>query len=83
MFRCNMLILTRKPGESIKIGADINITLLDIKGKYIRIGIEAPRDVTVHREEIYHLVQEQNLEAFLKESVQTEILTVSPRPELS
>lgn len=58
-----MLILTRKLGESINIGDDIKITLLDIKGKYIRIGIEAPRDVAVHREEVYQMIQEQNIEA--------------------
>lgn len=58
-----MLILTRKLGESITIGDDIKITLLDIKGKYIRIGIEAPRDVAVHRQEVYQLIQEQNIEA--------------------
>jgi carbon storage regulator len=58
-----MLILTRKLGESITIGDDIKITLLDIKGKYIRIGIEAPRDIAVHRQEIYQLIQEQNIEA--------------------
>lgn len=58
-----MLILTRKLGESIKIGDDIKITLISVKGKYIRIGVEAPRDVAVHREEIYQLIQDQNIEA--------------------
>jgi carbon storage regulator len=62
-----MLILTRKLGESINVGDDIKITLLDIKGKYIRIGIEAPRNVTVHREEVYQLIQEQNIEAAVHE----------------
>ncbi len=58
-----MLILTRKLGESITIGNDIKITLLEIKGKQIRIGIEAPPEVTVHREEIYRMIQEQNIQA--------------------
>jgi carbon storage regulator len=58
-----MLILTRKLGESITIGDDIRITLLDIKGKQIRIGIEAPLDVMVHREEIFKIIQEQNIQA--------------------
>jgi len=58
-----MLILTRKLGESIQIGDDIRITFLDIKGKQIRIGIEAPKDVIVHREEVYRMIQEQNLQA--------------------
>jgi carbon storage regulator len=70
-----MLILTRKLGESIKVGDDIKITLLDIKGKYIRIGIEAPRNVSVHREEVYQLIQEQNIEASVHEHDKaTEIL---------
>ena len=58
-----MLILTRKLGESIQIGEDIRITFLDIKGKQVRIGIEAPRQVMVHREEVYRMIQEQNLRA--------------------
>lgn len=58
-----MLILTRKLGESITIGNDIKITFLDIKGKQLRIGIEAPKHVSVHRSEIYQAIQEQNLQA--------------------
>jgi carbon storage regulator len=57
-----MLILTRKLGESITIGDDIKITILDSKGKYIRVGIEAPRNIAVHRQEIHELVGEQNHE---------------------
>jgi carbon storage regulator len=56
-----MLILTRKLGEQIAIGDDIRITLLDIKGKHVRIGIEAPVGVSVHRGEVYQLIQEENL----------------------
>ncbi len=58
-----MLILTRKLGESILIGDDIKITILGIKGKQIRIGVEAATGMTVHREEIYRLIQEQNKQA--------------------
>ena len=58
-----MLILTRKLGESITIGDDIKITFLETKGKQIRIGIEAPQHIAVHREEIYNLIKEQNIEA--------------------
>jgi carbon storage regulator len=58
-----MLILTRRLGESIQIGDDIRITFLDIKGKQIRVGIEAPKDVMVHREEVYRMIHEQNLQA--------------------
>jgi len=58
-----MLILTRKFGESIAIGDDIKITLLEMKGRQVRIGIDAPPDIVVHREEIYRLIQEQNIRA--------------------
>ena len=52
-----MLILTRKPGQSIMIGDDIVITLLGNMGRQQRIGIEAPTNVAVHREEIYEKIQ--------------------------
>ncbi|MEA3417292.1 MAG: carbon storage regulator CsrA [Thermodesulfobacteriota bacterium] len=58
-----MLILTRKLGESIRIGDNIKITVSDIKGKQIRIGIEAPADVAVHREEVYRVIRENVLAA--------------------
>jgi carbon storage regulator len=58
-----MLILTRKLGESIAIGDNIRITFLDLNGKQLRIGIEAPRNIAVHRDEIYQIIQEQNLQA--------------------
>ena len=56
-----MLILTRKLGESIAIGDDVKITFLEIKGKQLRIGIEAPKQIPVHRSEIYEAIQEQNM----------------------
>ena len=52
-----MLILSRRIDESIQIGDEITVTILDIKGKQVRIGISAPDDVAVHREEIYERVQ--------------------------
>lgn len=58
-----MLILTRRLGESIQIGDEIRITFLEIKGKQVRIGIDAPKAVTVHREEVYQIIKEQNLHA--------------------
>ncbi len=56
-----MLILTRKSGESINIGEEIKITILEIKGNQVRVGIQAPRNVAVHREEIYQLIKKQNI----------------------
>lgn len=58
-----MLILTRKLGESITIGDDIKVTVLGIYGRQVRIGIEAPLRVVVHREEIYVKIQNENQKA--------------------
>ncbi len=55
-----MLVLTRKLGESIAIDDDIKIVVVSIKGRQVRLGIEAPRDTKIHREEIYLAIQEQN-----------------------
>ena len=52
-----MLILSRKPGEVLRINDDITVTILAVKGKQVRVGVTAPADVSVHREEIYQQIQ--------------------------
>jgi carbon storage regulator len=54
-----MLILTRRVGESLMIGDEVNVTVLGIRGNQVRIGVNAPKDVAVHREEIYDRIQNE------------------------
>ncbi|MBF0179677.1 MAG: carbon storage regulator CsrA [Magnetococcales bacterium] len=72
-----MLILTRRIGESLNIGDEIKITLLGIKGNQVRIGIDAPRDVEVHREEIYDKIKRETRKANTKMS--DDVLDVASR----
>jgi len=58
-----MLILTRRPGESLHLGDNIKITVLGVQGKQIKIGLEVPDDMQVYREEVYLRVLEQNRQA--------------------
>jgi carbon storage regulator len=58
-----MLVLTRRPGESITIGEDIVVTVISASGGQVRLGITAPRSIQVLREEIYKAMQEENREA--------------------
>jgi carbon storage regulator len=54
-----MLILTRRVGETVIIGNDIDVTVLGVKGNQVRLGVKAPREVSVHREEIYKRIKEE------------------------
>ncbi len=54
-----MLILTRRSGEAVIVGDNVRIAVLDIRGNQVRLGVEAPREVTVHREEVYRRIAEE------------------------
>ncbi|MGX1262852.1 carbon storage regulator [Rossellomorea marisflavi] len=58
-----MLVLTRKTGESIQIGDNIEIKVVSIQGDQIKLGIDAPKHIDIHRKEVYLSIQEQNTEA--------------------
>ncbi len=60
-----MLVLTRRTNQSIVIGDDIEITIVEIKGDQVRLGIAAPRHISVHRKEIYEQIKQENLQAAL------------------
>jgi len=63
--------LTRKVGEAVSIGDDIQVSVVEIKGTQVKLGIQAPKSVEVHREEIYQKIQEENRRAAL---IQADIL---------
>ena len=79
-----MLILTRRIGETIMIGNDVSITVLDINGKQVRIGIDAPAEIKVHRKEIYLRIQQeengdaQNDDAHIDDSVGNQAIAHTP-----
>ena len=58
-----MLALSRKPGESVVIGKDIEITILEVKGEQVKVGIKAPQSVAIYRKELFEQIQESNREA--------------------
>ncbi|MGE4469503.1 MAG: carbon storage regulator CsrA [Desulfovibrio sp.] len=58
-----MLILTRRPGESLYLGDNIKLKVLSVQGKQIKLGLEVPEEVTVYREEVYLRIKEQNRQA--------------------
>jgi len=71
-----MLILTRKLGEVIRVGDAVTVRVLEVKGNQVRLGVEAPTDVRIYREEVYRAIRRENEEAALQEPERLEEATV-------
>jgi carbon storage regulator len=69
-----MLILSRKPGQGIRIGSHIVITVKEVRGRQVRIGIDAPNDIPVYREEIYEAIEEANKESMTPDTATDQVL---------
>lgn len=78
-----MLVLSRKSNESIIIGADIKVTVLEVRGDQVRLGISAPQEVTVHREEVHVEIQRENISAASVRSTDLRRLPRLPLPPQS
>ncbi len=78
-----MLILTRKEGEGIRLGDNIRIVLVQLKGNQVRVGIECPNNMRVLREELYQAVRQENLAAVAAEPAQVQDLTKHILPKAS
>lgn len=61
-----MLILTRRVGETLMIGDEVSVTVLGVKGNQVRIGVNAPKEVAVHREEIFQRIQKEKIDKLAK-----------------
>jgi carbon storage regulator len=70
-----MLVLTRRTGESVRIGDDVTVTVLDVRGDLVRVGIQAPRSVAVHRDEVYRELRSANQQAAVSTAAAADELT--------
>ena len=81
-----MLVLSRKPGEALRVGEDVEITVVEVKGDMVRIGIQAPRDVQVWRKELWEAIVAENIKAAEEASVaatSAEIPIILPKTGVS
>ena len=69
-----MLVLTRKKGQALMIGHDIELSIIDIQGDQVRIGINAPKNVPIHRKEIYEEIRKENLSAIAGKNTDIQVL---------
>jgi len=75
-----MLVLTRKVNQSIMIGDQIKVVVVDVRGDQVKLGIEAPKTISVHREEIYSEIQEENKRAALSKNIDLQRLDELVKP---
>jgi carbon storage regulator len=78
-----MLVLSRRTGESVVIGNEVTVTVLEVRGDVVRIGIDAPRHVQVHREEVYRELQEANRAAAAVDDAAAASLAAALKPPRS
>lgn len=78
-----MLVLTRRANQSIMIGHEIVVTVLEVRGDQVRLGIRAPRSVDVHREEVFAALQQANQNAVAQSDVLDQLSALAPNPEPS
>jgi carbon storage regulator len=74
-----MLVLTRRANQSIVIGQDVTVTILEIRGDQVRLGIRAPKEVSVHREEVFAEIRRENQRAAAAQSDDASFLPPAPR----
>jgi carbon storage regulator len=74
-----MLVLTRRMGENLRIGADVSITVLGVKGNQVRLGVAAPKSVAVHREEVFRRIAEEHQPAALPEEPDVPRVSITTR----
>jgi carbon storage regulator len=74
-----MLVLARKKGEVVKLGKDITITVLEVRGDTVRIGIDAPRQLAVHRLEVFQEIERENRQAASVQLTLKDVMSLRPR----
>ena len=72
-----MLVLTRKLGEVIRVGDTVTVRVLEVKGNQVRLGVEAPAEVRIYREEVYRAIRKENEEAVLRQAGSIDVATAA------
>jgi carbon storage regulator len=79
-----MLVLSRKPGEALRIGEDVEVTVVEVKGDMVRIGIQAPRDIQVWRRELWEAIVAENVKAAEEAAAAANVIPIiPPKAEIS